>query len=194
MYRHAIKHTNREIWVLNPHLKIFGLVDTLIPNSGLAQVLNVLDDKTYMVAERCLSLRLPSFSATPVSRASQAMEYTFNFVMTAEGIAENERKFETMAMMAGAAITARATFNMGGRMVNFVWDKAKSIWREEQPTPLSVAVETYQMSSNVSRLTSPNATPDKDKVDTQEERDKEIQQPSQPCANMSFLNALLKGI
>ena len=177
MYRHAMKHTNREIWVLNPHLKICGLVDTLNPNSGLAQVLNVLVDKTYMVAEHCLSLRLPSFSANPVSRASQAMDFTPNFVMNMAQKEANERSFETMAMMAGAAITAKATFNMGGRVVNFVWDKARNIWKEEQQTPLSMAVETYNMSSSVSLLTSPIPTPDK-KADAQEDRDKQIQQLS----------------
>ena len=92
--------------------------------------------------------------------------------------AENEKSFETMMMMAGAAIIARATFNMGGRIVNLVFDKAKRMWYEEKPTPPSFAVETYNMSSSVSLLTSPTGTPDKDKESVQEARDKEMQQQS----------------
>ena len=136
-------------------------------NSGLAQEPIVLVDKTHMVAERCLSLRCQAFSP-PASRAEPAMSFdgTPNFVMTAQRVAQNEQNVETMAMMAGAAITARATFIMAGRTVNYIWDKAKNMWCEEKPTPLSMAVETYQMSSSVSLLTSPITSPKKD-VDEQ---------------------------
>ena len=115
-----------------------------------------------------------------MSQASPAMDFggTVAFMMSMAPKEANKRNFETMAMMVGAAITAKATFNMGGRVVSFVWDKARNIWKEEQQTPLSLAVETYNMSSSVSLFTSLIPTPDKNKADAEEDRDKEIQQLS----------------
>ena len=68
-----------------------------------------------------LELSLPSF-LFPASLAVQTMDFigTPSYVANVAQQVENERNFETMAMMAGAAVTARATFNMGGRIVNFV--------------------------------------------------------------------------
>ena len=136
-------------------------------NSGLAQDQSVLVDKTHMVAERFLSLRLPSFSSTPSPFASRTMEHLF--VRNFQVAGEEEKSFEAMAMMAAAALTACATFNIGGTIVNFVWDKAKRAWKQEKNSPLTMAVENYALTQDsISMPTSPS------KETTDEDADKHI--------------------
>ena len=66
-------------------------------------------------------------------------------------------------MMVGAAMTAKVTFNIGGRIVHYVYDKVKSAWTREDTIGIVAPLETYNMSNSVSLLISPVESPDQSK-------------------------------
>ena len=52
--------------------------------------------------------------------------------------------------------------NIGGTIVNFVWDKAKKSWKQEKNNPITAAVETYSLTAGSASLLS---SPDKHSLD-----------------------------
>ena len=148
-------------------------------NSGLAQDLSVTVDKIHMVAERLLDLRSPIFSL-PSQRRAQAMEFTPSYVHNVA-----EKNLETIAMMAGAAMTAKVTFNVGGKIICYIYDKARELWVEEKPKPRDYAVETFQLSGTASLLESPATT---EQQSAEKDPDAELQKPEFVAKGIKRLN------
>ena len=85
--------------------------------------------------------------------------WTPNFEHALAAQAAMQQTVNDVAVLAAAALTARAIFNMGGRMVNYVFDKVKKLWTIEPPPSFDDMVETYNMSSTVSLMASPIGSP-----------------------------------
>ena len=135
-----------------------------------------------MAAERFLSFRLPIFYSPPARVVASAMMDAIGCIGTpgceqnmAAQVA-NAQSFGNLSMMVAAAATAKITRNIGGRVVNFVWDNAKKIWKEEKPRDFEELVDTHNMSRSVSPLPSPAQTPDKDQ--DKQTTDDDTQQPN----------------
>ena len=168
-----------------------------MPSAYLAQDQFVLFDKINLVAERFLSFRLASFSRSAVTLAPVMMPGDFvripSFAFNMAAQQEGEKSFEAMAMMPAVAISARATFNIGGRIANFVWDKAKSAWKEENNSPLTMAVESDRLTQeSISMLFN---IPDKETDATDDDPDKDLQKKkwvTQGIARLEKQNLELK--
>ena len=82
-----------------------------------------------------------------------------NFEHNLAARAAMEQTVEDVVVLAAAAMTARVTFNMGGQVVNYVFDKVKKLWTKEPPPSFDDMVETYNLSNTVSLMESPAGSP-----------------------------------
>ena len=117
-----------------------------------------------MVAERLLDLRLRILPSPRMSVPASAMSGvgfmgapSFEHNMAAQ--IAMEQAVEDVVTMVAAAHTAKVIFNMGGRVVNYVFDKTKRLWTMESPLSFDEMVETYNLSSTASLMASPIGSP-----------------------------------
>ena len=102
------------------------------------------------------------------------MDFTPNFAHAAAAQAANEQTADAMVMMMTVAYGVRVSINMGGRLVRYVYDKAKQVFKEDKPTFEDI-VETYQFSANASLLQTPHDTPENETDDkVQVKRNREV--------------------
>ena len=129
----------------------------------LAQVQFVLVTNSYMVAERLLDARSPVFTH-PSALLSETIDFawTVNFKANQMALQIQDENSQQLAFMCAAGLLANCSWNKDGRMVSYIWDKAKEVLVEETPEEFGVLCETYNLPSSVSLQATPVNTPDKD--------------------------------
>ena len=157
---YIFKHISRKTWAPNPRLRICGRVMIMSLNSGLAQDLFVLVDKTCMVAERLLDLRLPRFPPIAIaarSTMSGAEEFIRSFADNRAAQIAIGEWVDTASNLGAIVMTLKVAFYVGGRAVNMISDRAKRMWIKEN---FDALVETYDMASSASLRDTPMGIPD----------------------------------
>ena len=114
-----------------------------------------------MVAERFSEFPFAIVVSTPSASRSQAMDFVgTGFVQNVAAQAANGQTADAMVMMMAVAYGVRIAIRYGGRLVYYVNDKAKTVFKEDKSS-FEDAVETYELSANVSLQPTPIDTPEK---------------------------------